>query len=80
VAPEHDALGQRVRDDQQPFERYFPYRDRAADRDRPFGLLRTASGVLERISPSNPAVLMRSPTCSAWADICVEACSLMSKA
>jgi len=37
VMPEHDAFGQRVGDDQEPFQRKFPDQDRSADRDRFFG-------------------------------------------
>ena len=40
VAPEHDALGQRVGNDQQPFQREFPNQDGSTDRDRLFGFLR----------------------------------------
>ena len=39
VAPENDALGERVRYHQQPFQREFPDHNRAADRDRLFGFL-----------------------------------------
>src|SRR5579871_2737395 len=40
--------------------------------------MRTASGVLETIWPSKPAVLMRSPICSAWTAICVGVGSVMA--
>ena len=40
VAPEHDALGQGVGDDQQPFQRKFPNQNRSAHGNRFFGFLR----------------------------------------